>query len=548
MILRRFTFLLLLCSCTVSLAEPSSQQTLTELLTAEFAIYRGQTNTAQEIYLAQAQAQPQQTLLAERASKLALHNKNYQELLLAAKLWQQASSSPEAKLYLARAYSLNQQADKALPLLLELVDSNEKTDFVLWAKTLTKTASQQGNYQQQLEQARRKHSKQLDLIIASALIHLKAEQAEAAIQTIEKALQLDDSEHTFEYALSVYLQLEQNDKAMQLLQQRISKQPQQARWQHSLLQIAQQAGDEELQQQLEFLLNIEPDNKRYLISLASLLLQKNAFETAEQLLLQALQYDAEYSPAHLYLGLLYFQQTQFDDARAHLLAVDHPDDYWLAQAYLAHLHIEQNATQQAWRIVRHYFEQHELEQSDERWIALKARVIAKQGDYQRAIELYKHALKTHNNSIELYYSRALLAEQHNDLKQSESDLRHIIATQPDHAIAINALGYILADRTDRYSEALALIEQALALQPKDAATLDSMGWVLYKLKKNKQALSYLQQAYELLPDAEIAAHYAEVLHNTGQKKQAAAILRRALKQMPNHTLLEKTVKRLEIDL
>lgn len=547
--MRLLTLLLLTVFCSTGIAEQISQQALNDLLKAEFSIYRGQAEIAQAIYSEHIKISPYNAALAERATKLSLHTKDYQSMLEAAKLWQQASPNPRAELYLAQAYSHNQQAKNAFNTLLSLLEKGEKTNFTQWVKTLSSEDAEILLFQKKLEQAVHKHPNHLDLLIANSLFFGLMQQKTKAITYIEKALSLDDSRQTAEPALSLFLQLNEQNKALDLLQAQISKHPHQTQLQHSLLHIAQQSADENLlKQQLEFLLTVAPDNNRYLISLASLQMQDGDFSSAEKLLLQALSNDTDYGPAHFYLGLLYTQERQYENAKAHLLSVTSPDDYWTAQAYLAHIHLEQNMPMQAWRIIERYFEQHTLEQSDQRWIMLKAQVLAEQNKYPQAVALYQQALELYPDSSELRYSRAMLAEKHDDLALCEQDLRDIIALHPDHAIAINALGYILADRTERFAEAQQLIEQALTLQPDDAATLDSMGWVLYKRGQNTKALKFLKQAFELMHDAEIVAHYAEVLLETGQKKQAAAILRDAIKQSPNHPLLEKTVKRLEIDL
>ena len=105
----------------------------------------------------------------------------------------------------------------------------------------------------------------------------------------------------------------------------------------------------------------------------------------------------------------------------------------------------------------------------------------------------------------------MAAEKVNRIDMLETNLRKLIQMRPDHAHAYNALGYTLADRNQRLTEAHQLIEKALKLAPDDAFIMDSMGWVLYRMGRTREALDYLQRAYTLRPDAEIAAHLGEVL-------------------------------------
>ena len=99
------------------------------------------------------------------------------------------------------------------------------------------------------------------------------------------------------------------------------------------------------------------------------------------------------------------------------------------------------------------------------------------------------------DSTSLRYARSMLAEKKGDLTLMESDLRDIIESDPDNATALNTLGYTLANRTNRYEEAYELITAALELEPDEPAILDSMGWVLYRMNRNEEALDYLTRAY-----------------------------------------------------
>ncbi len=164
--------------------------------------------------------------------------------------------------------------------------------------------------------------------------------------------------------------------------------------------------------------------------------------------------------------------------------------------------------------------------------------------YQEAFDTLDRALALHTNDKDLLYARALVAERLDRVDVLERDLRAILASDPKNGQALNALGYTLADRTDRHQEALGYIEQALVLLPDDPAVLDSMGWVQYRLGDNTKALQYLRRAYQRNPDAEIAAHLSEVLWASGQREEAKKIWREALTKTPDSSHLRKLQERL----
>jgi Flp pilus assembly protein TadD len=125
----------------------------------------------------------------------------------------------------------------------------------------------------------------------------------------------------------------------------------------------------------------------------------------------------------------------------------------------------------------------------------------------------------------------------------ESNLRKLIEIRPDNAHAYNALGYTLADRNERLPEARKLIETAINLTPDDPFIMDSMGWVLYRQRQMKESLDWLQRAYMLRPDAEVAAHLGEVLWADGQQERARQVWTNALREHPKNEQLQSTIKR-----
>jgi tetratricopeptide (TPR) repeat protein len=113
----------------------------------------------------------------------------------------------------------------------------------------------------------------------------------------------------------------------------------------------------------------------------------------------------------------------------------------------------------------------------------------------------------------------------------------VIKMKPDYAHAYNALGYTLAEKTDRLAEARDFIEKAYKLSPDDPFILDSLGWVHYRMGNVDEALKHLHLAYNVRPDPEIAAHLGEALWRSGQRDEAQKIWRAALSENPNHETL-----------
>lgn len=154
---------------------------------------------------------------------------------------------------------------------------------------------------------------------------------------------------------------------------------------------------------------------------------------------------------------------------------------------------------------------------------IEAELLVKHGRKADGLATYDRGLAFFDGDPGLLYGRALLLVDLDRIADAEADLRAVIAADPDNAEALNALGYTLADRTDRYAEAQVLIEKALHLQPDSPAFLDSLGWVQHRLGRDVESLRNLRRAWALLKDPEIAAHLGELLWLRGDKDGARAV-------------------------
>lgn len=175
---------------------------------------------------------------------------------------------------------------------------------------------------------------------------------------------------------------------------------------------------------------------------------------------------------------------------------------------------------------------------------LEAEMFNRRQHAEDAVAVYDRGLQALPDDTRLLYARALLNDDLDHVDAALRDLRRVLELKPDDANALNALGYTLADRTDRQAEALDLIGRALKLKPDEPAILDSMGWVQYRLGNLGAALDQLRSAYDKQPDAEIAAHLGEVLWASGQKDEARKVWEQGRRKDGKNKVLNETIQRL----
>jgi tetratricopeptide (TPR) repeat protein len=165
-----------------------------------------------------------------------------------------------------------------------------------------------------------------------------------------------------------------------------------------------------------------------------------------------------------------------------------------------------------------------------------------------AIKRLEAANERMPDTVEIKYELAMMYERDERLNDTERLLREVIALDPGHAHSYNALGYSLADRNQRLPEALKLITRALEIAPNDPFIMDSMGWIKFRLGDYVTAVQYLEKAYRVRPEADIAAHLGEALWMLGQRDAAIEIWKKAVAKEADNATLQETIKRLGVRL
>ena len=166
------------------------------------------------------------------------------------------------------------------------------------------------------------------------------------------------------------------------------------------------------------------------------------------------------------------------------------------------------------------------------------------GALDEAEQLLMDGLALYDDHTSLRYAQALLYEEQGKMRRAVTVLEDLVDDSPDDAALLNALGYLLTDQFDRHDEARGYIQKALAMDPDNAAIIDSMGWVLFRLGEYQAALDYLERAYRLEDDPEIAAHLVDVRWALGEREAALELLRSTLEKNPESRHLREVSERL----
>ena len=314
------------------------------------------------------------------------------------------------------------------------------------------------------------------------------------------------------------------------------------------LQYARLLGSEKdyvgAQAQFRLLLEQDPENPELLSTAALLDFELGQFDAALEKFRHLIAVDARMDEAHYYVGRIELERDRHAEAIEAFAAVGPSREFRDAKIRAADLLIE---TAFASDIKAFFASQRRAYPSAaEQLFLIEADSLR---DWEgESLKTYDQGLIAFPESFSLLYGRAMTHEAEGSYAAMETDLRSILAQDPNHAATLNALGYTLTNHTERYDEAADLIERALALSPNDPAILDSLGWVYYKMAQYRQSEMLLRRAHTAFPDPEVAAHLGEVLWVQGRHIEARDIWLDGLTRVPDHPIILEAVNRLGAEL
>lgn len=518
------------------------------LMTGEIAGQRGQYEVALDSYLKAAEwsGDPR---IAERAAQIALYLKQNDKALKAATLWIERDPENDsarkiaALLYLKKG--LLDQAVDQLSALLSLEGGDVEGALIDVAKLMSKEVEKADAFQV-MDRLSRLFPQQVEIYYAYALLALDQDEPERALEQISKALKLrSDWDKLRLMQAQLLTQLGDSAAAREVLLDALKKDPQNTHLRMIYAQFLIKTEEYELaEQEYEKILKLEPDNHEARFAYGMIQLQLEHYAQAKKALLKLTEEPKWQAQAYFYLGRLEAKRDDFDAALHWLDKIPADDPLFLdaqmtAASVLAKLDRLSEALEKV-ADLRERFPDQALQ-----LYLLEAELLNGQKDYAGAFETLTRALEEMPGQEELLYSRALIAERLNRLHVLEADLTAILAKDPDNVNALNALGYTLADRTNRYEEAHRYLERAIELKPDDPAIMDSYGWLLFHLGRYESALDYLRRAYERNQDPEIAAHLGEVLWAMDKRDEAKSIWRQIIKKHPDDEHAQKIRQRFQ---
>lgn len=509
------------------------------LLAAEIAGQRGQYDVALEGYL-EAAKRVNDVRLTERAAKIALYIKDTERGDEAVALWlkQEPDNLTARKIALLSALrkEVRPSAIEHALFLLDMDSEGFEDAFV----ELIRALGQKGNtafVYDVLEDLAEQRPEEATVFFIQAMLAMQLNSNVLAQRKIDQAIELrPDWEKALLFRAQMAAFSGDLDNARVYLTDLSEQNQDSLKIKKLLAQVLVKLGEYGEADRLYLdIIDQEPEDFESRFSLALVNLQMERDDKAESLFKGLIPYPEWTDQASFYLGRIAVRDGKNSEALVWFDRVTRGSLRFDAAAAGISLLIKDKQFEEASERLSRL----RARSSDEkmRALLLEAEFYNEQKQYIKAFDLLSKAIEEMPDQKELLYTRALVSERIDRLDVLEQDLRRILAQYPDDVSALNALGYTLADRTERYEEALVYLEKALELQPDEAVIIDSYGWLQFKLGNYEKALEYLQKAYSKQQENEIAAHLAEVLWVLGRRDEAKKLFEQTIKISPDDEYL-----------
>lgn len=532
----------------VEIVQELDGELLFNLLAGEFAGNTGDIEASVEYYQRAAE-HSNDSRIAARATYIALFGKQYNQALENLGRWEAlAPEDPDVNRMYAIAYIKLHQPKKAAAYIQKILEESDGSDKekALSVKKLLHKEADTADGMDVLDVLNHEQPDNLHMLILQARYAAQQEQYDRAVELLDQVLEIDSTLDDVHIIKARTLEAQGERAASKaLILKVIENNPDNTnlRMQYSRMLVEDREFDAAREQFL-ILREQEPESPEVLMSLALLYIETQQLDEATAYLDELIQMDKKVDVVNYYHGRIAQSRDHHKQAIAYYLKVRNGNYVFEAKLRIAILFARLDRSDEAMEQLQGLAETTTAWPDRVRAYLAQGEILRDSQRYEEAFDIYSRALQQNPDDPDLLYARALTAEKVDRLDITESDLIKVLSAEPENANALNALGYTLADRTERLQEALDYIRRAAKLVPDDPAILDSLGWVSYRLGKMQDALKWLSMAFERLEDAEIAAHYGEVLWKSNQQDKAREIWDRGKVVNAKHPVLVETLKRL----
>ncbi len=277
--------------------------------------------------------------------------------------------------------------------------------------------------------------------------------------------------------------------------------------------------------------------------IGAVLIRANQRDLAFAIFQKTLRFDPENRFALFYLGRMEADSSHFDSAKSYfdrLIAADSTvPDGWTNLAFIYQQKKQLDSAEKVLELAS----RHVTSDRDNVQFFL-AQILSLRNMSDSSIAVLKTAITEGGDTIRALFQTGAEYEKQKNFEKASEAFELLLAINPNHHPTLNYFGYMLADRGDRLTEALSMIERAINAEPENGAYLDSYAWVLYRLGRYQEALIQIQKAItKTNNDPIVLEHLGDIQFALGNVENARDAWKTALAFDPENKNLKSKLAR-----
>ena len=450
------------------------------------------------------------------------------------------------RLLLARLNIRNNEIEKAIVLYNELIAISPEDESL--QVRLGILYSEQHQYEKAEQTFQQVLTLKKDSVFAHLYLARLAVQAgdmKLAEKRYKKSIKISEStEQALEFA-EFYQRQKQYKKAERQYHSILKKDLKEARAGLGLVQtLLLQKKDKEALQILQDLRNDADDPAQFDMITARLYFRLGKLDKAVAIL-TPMTLEEDVPEATYMLAIILYQQNKSDQALQLLSTIENEASQFEDSVYLrVRILMEQRQYSLAINLLKETIQDEEL--ATPAVYSLLASLYIEQKEMQKGYELLDIALLKFPENDQIHFEYGLLLEEDNAREKAISFMEKVLLLNPDHAEALNYLGYTWAENNVHLDKALLYVQKAILLKPGNGYILDSLGWIYYRMGKLDLALEEILKALELEPkDPNMYEHLGDIYLKQGQNEEAVEAYEKAVSLFLKTTDRKRLLKKIE---
>jgi len=528
----------------ISPQEQAIRQAYKNYALASIAISQGSYKKAREYLSIAIEEDPGSFYLSRKMALLLKMLKDYRAALgYALKCLDLDTEDLNSRMLLADLYSLMGNDDLAIEQYDKALDLDQENQRI--RLLITTILIKKGQFQQALIHLDRLIEQNPDLFIAhyyKGRICLELNRHNEAEDAFIEALSLNKRLEPALFDLAtLYQMMERSVDAIETYEKLLEFHPHNVGGRERLLNLYFKLGmKKKAEQQIEKIKELSKPGEPIRQALGLLYLKQGRLnESIEELYLTVSAFPDDHKSRY-YLASAYEEKGDDDNALKHFRLIKPKSKYYInAQLHIAFILETRKQYDQSIAVLEKALA---LKKGKIELYLMLGSLYETKKEYDKGIEVVKKGLEQDGKNIDLIFRLGVILDKNGKKESCVGQMRRILDINPDHADALNYIGYTFADQGIKLDEAMDLVQKALKIKPESGYIMDSLGWVYFQKGLYDKALHYLEKASKLTPDPTIHEHLGDVYLKKEKPEKALDNYQKALSK--NHPEQEKIKKKI----